>query len=116
VLGAARIAENGTVTPTRLTGARLVASGARNRRRAQAFAVTHGVERVLDSYADVVIDPEVEQSTTRCERVASPWNLAAITDRKHVLSERPFAADAEEAAEVRDAGQRAGVTVGRGVS
>jgi Predicted dehydrogenases and related proteins len=41
----------------------------------------------------------------------APWNLAAIAAEKHVLSEKPFAADAEEAAEVRDAGVRAGVVV-----
>ena len=46
--------------PAQLTGARLVAVAARDRNRAEAFAAQHGVERVLDSYAEVISDPEVE--------------------------------------------------------
>lgn len=115
ILGAARIAENGIVTPARLTGARLVAVAARDRSRAEEFAVRHGVERVLDSYADVVADPEVEALyNPLANGLHGPWNLAAIAAGKHVLTEKPAAANAEEAAEVRDAGVRAGVTVAEG--
>lgn len=60
VLGSASIAENGIVIPAHATGTRLVAVAARDRSRARAFADTHVVERVLDSYAQVVADPEVE--------------------------------------------------------
>ena len=60
VLGAARIAAAAIVEPARLTGARLVAIAARDQVRATAFATEHDVERVLDSYADVLTDPEVE--------------------------------------------------------
>jgi hypothetical protein len=38
---------------------------ARDRRRAEAFAAQHGIERVLDSYAEVVADPESTWCTTR---------------------------------------------------
>jgi hypothetical protein len=64
VLDAARIAEAAIAAPARLTGTRLVAVAARDRTRAEAFAATHDVERVLDSYADVLADPE-RPSTTR---------------------------------------------------
>ena len=112
VLGAATIAENAIVTPAHVTGARLVAVAARDRDRAEAFAETHGVERVLDSYADVVSDPEVEAVYNPLPNgLHAPWNLAAIEAGKHVLSEKPFASNAEEAAEVRDAGIRAGLVV-----
>lgn len=115
VLGAARIAENGIVIPARSTGARLVAVAARDRGRAEAFADRHGVERVLDTYADVVADPEVEAIyNPLANGLHAPWNLAAIAAGKHVLSEKPFAVDAEEAEEVRDAGARAGVVVVEG--
>src|SRR6266576_4910093 len=40
-----------------------------------------------------------------------PWNLAAVQAGKHVLSEKPFASNAEEAVEVRDAAEAAGVVV-----
>jgi predicted dehydrogenase len=112
ILGAARIAGNGIVTPARLTGARLVAVAARDRGRAEAFAAEHRVERVLDSYADVLADAEVEAVyNPLANGLHAPWNLAAIAAGKHVLSEKPFATDADEAREVRDAGVRAGVAV-----
>ena len=115
VLGSASIAENGIVIPAHATGTRLVAVAARDRHRAQAFADMHGVERVLDSYAEVVGDPEVEAIyNPLANGLHGPWNLAAIAAGKHVLSEKPFASNADEAAEVRDAGKRAGVVVVEG--
>jgi predicted dehydrogenase len=71
---------------------------ARDRRRAEAFAAQHGVERVLGSYADVVTDPEVEVVyNPLANALHGPWNLAAIAAGKHVLTEKPFASNAEEA-------------------
>jgi predicted dehydrogenase len=60
VLGAARIAELAIVKPARVTGHRLVAVAARDRRRAEDFARRHGVERALGSYADALADPDVD--------------------------------------------------------
>jgi predicted dehydrogenase len=112
VLGAARIAELAIVSPARATGDRLVAVAARDRSRAEAFADRHGVERVLDSYAEVVTDREVEiVYNPLANAMHGPWNLAAIAAGKHVLTEKPFASNAVEAAEVRDAAVAAGVTV-----
>lgn len=115
VLGAARIAELSIVQPAQVTGTRLVAIAARDRQRAAAFAAEHGVERVVASYDDVLADPEVEAIyNPLVNALHGPWNLAAIEAGKHVLSEKPFASNAEEAAEVRDAARRAGVTVMEG--
>jgi predicted dehydrogenase len=112
VLGAARIADEALIGPARATGHRVVAVAARDRDRAAAFAERHGVERVLDSYADLVSDPEVEVVyNPLANALHGPWNLAAIRAGKHVLSEKPFASDAAEAALVRDAAVAAGVTV-----
>jgi predicted dehydrogenase len=115
VLGAARIAERAIAVPARDTGSRLVAIAARDPARAEDFARTHGVERVLPSYADVVADPEVDVVYNPLPNALhGPWNLAAVAAGRHVLSEKPFASNAEEAADVRDAAQRAGVTVMEG--
>jgi predicted dehydrogenase len=112
VLGAARISELAIVNPAKTTGNRLVAVAARDRSRAEAFAGMHGIERVLDSYADVVTDSEVEVVyNPLANALHGPWNLAAIRAGKHVLTEKPFASNAEEAREVRDAAVKAGVTV-----
>ena len=103
VLGAARISELSIAAPAAATGTRLVAVAARSRDRAQTFADTHGVERVLDSYADVIADPEVEAVyNPLTNNLHAPWNRAAILAGKHVLTEKPFASNAVEAAEVRD--------------
>ena len=115
ILGAARIAELAIVKPAHVTGSRLVTVAARDRRRAEAFAAEHGVERATDSYAAVLADPEVEVVYNPLPNALhGPWNLAAVEAGKHVLSEKPFASTAEEAAEVRAATQETGVTVVEG--
>ncbi|MFE0628395.1 Gfo/Idh/MocA family protein [Streptomyces sp. NPDC058864] len=112
VLGAARIAGAAIAAPARTTGHRLVAVAARDRSRAADFAAEHGVERVLDTYADVIADPEVEAVyNPLANGLHGPWNLAAIAAGKHVLSEKPSASNLEEAIEVRDAAAKAGVVV-----
>jgi predicted dehydrogenase len=115
VLGAARISELSIVGPARTTGARLVAVAARDRTRAEAFAAQHGVERVADSYAELVDDPEVEVVyNPLANALHAPWNLAAARAGKHVLTEKPSASNADEAREVRDAVAAAGVTLMEG--
>jgi predicted dehydrogenase len=112
VLGAARIAELAIVAPAEATGDRLVAVAARDRSRAEDFARRHGVERALDRYSEVVADVDVELVyNPLANALHGPWNLAAVRAGKHVLSEKPFASNAEEAREVRDAAVAAGVTV-----
>ncbi|MBT2416403.1 Gfo/Idh/MocA family oxidoreductase [Streptomyces sp. ISL-22] len=109
VLGAARITELSLVGPARTTGHRLVAVAARDRSRAEAFAEEHDVERVVDSYADLLADPEVEVVyNPLANGLHGPWNLAALAAGKHVLTEKPSASNAEEAAEVREAAAKAG--------
>src|ERR671939_350995 len=115
ILGAARIAELSIVKPAHVTGTRLVTVAARDRRRAEAFAAEHGVERAVDSYAAVLADPEVEVVYNPLPNALhGPWNLAAIEAGKHVLSEKAFAANADEAAEVRDAAHRTRLVVVEG--
>ncbi|MEU6344138.1 Gfo/Idh/MocA family oxidoreductase [Streptomyces sp. NPDC046977] len=110
VLGAARIAGRAIVDPARITGHRLVAVAARDRGRAEEFAAANGVERVHDSYADLIADPEIEAIyNPLANGLHGPWNLAAIAAGKHVLTEKPSASNLEEAIEVRDAAAKAGV-------
>ncbi|AFM18194.1 putative dehydrogenase [Mycolicibacterium chubuense NBB4] len=112
VLGASRIAEDAIVGPARQLGHRLVAVAARDPLRASAFADKYGVERVLPSYRDVVTDPEVDVVyNPLANALHAPWNLAAVAAGKPVLSEKPFARNTVEAAQVAAAAQAAGVTV-----
>ncbi|MCX5054285.1 MULTISPECIES: Gfo/Idh/MocA family protein [unclassified Streptomyces] len=109
VLGAARITERALIDPARRGGHRLVAVAARDRSRAEAFAAAHGVQRVAHSYADLLADPEVEVVyNPLANGLHGPWNSAALAAGKHVLSEKPSASNAEEAAAVREAAAKAG--------
>lgn len=110
ILGAARIAPSAIVAPAHATGARLVAVAARDTERAKAFAGEHGVERVLSSYEELVADPEVEAVYNPLPNgLHAPWNIRSVRAGKHVLTEKPSASNATEAAAVRDAVDVAGV-------
>lgn len=112
LLGAARISDMAVIQPSRITGDRLVAVAARHRSRAEEYALRHGIERVVDDYQAVIDDPEVDVVyNPLANGHHAPWNLRAIEAGKHVLSEKPFASNAEEARRVRDAAAAAGVQV-----
>jgi predicted dehydrogenase len=103
VLGAARISELSIIGPAAATGTRIVAVAARSRDRAETFAQTHGIERVHESYAGVIADADVEAIyNPLANSLHAPWNKAAILAGKHVLTEKPFASNATEAAQIRD--------------
>ena len=109
ILGAARISGASLIGPARATGHRVVAVAARDRSRAEGYAAEHGVERVAGSYSELIADPEVEVVyNPLANGLHGPWNLAALAAGKHVLSEKPSASNAEEAAEVREAAAKAG--------
>ncbi|GAB2579971.1 Gfo/Idh/MocA family protein [Microlunatus antarcticus] len=112
LLGASRIAVESLVVPAHDGGARLVAVAARDPRRAEQFAAEHGVERVVATYEDLLADPEVEVVYNALPNsLHAPWNLAAIAAGKHVLTEKPFASNAEEARTVADAAAASGLVV-----
>jgi predicted dehydrogenase len=112
ILGAARISDLSIVAPAKATGTRLVAIAARDPLRAKEFAVAHGVERVHATYDDLLADPEVEAVyNPLANGLHGIWNLRAIAGGRHVLSEKPSAANADEARIVRDAAAAQGVVL-----
>jgi len=110
VLGAARIAPMALVRPARRTGlAEIVAVGARDGRRAGAFARRHGIARSYDSYDAVLADPEVEAVYNPLPNsLHGTWTVRALAAGKHVLCEKPFAVDATEASAMAAAASAAG--------
>lgn len=112
LLGAARISDMAVIQPSRITGDRLVAVAARDRGRAEEYAARHGIERVQADYQAVIDDPDVDVVyNPLANGHHAPWNLRAIAAGKHVLSEKPYASNADEARAVRDAAAAAGVHV-----
>ena len=108
ILGAARIADHGIVDPSRVLGHRRVAVAARDRSRAETFAAQRGVEKVHQTYAEVIDDPEVEVVyNALVNSLHAQWNQYALSAGKHVLSEKPFASNAAEASLVRNVARTA---------
>ncbi|WP_233211227.1 Gfo/Idh/MocA family protein, partial [Mycobacterium sp. shizuoka-1] len=91
---------------------RLVVVAARDPERAKDFAGAYGVERVAAGYADVIGDDEVDVVyNPLANALHAPWNLAAITAGKPLLTEKPFARNHGEAHAVAEAAAAAGVSV-----
>ena len=101
-LGAARIAPSALVKPARdVDGVEVVAVAARDRSRAEKFAAKHGIPRVFDSYDAVIADPDIDAIYNPLPNgLHGVWTTRALEAGKHVLCEKPFTANATEAAEV----------------
>jgi len=98
-LGAARITPAALVKPARsVPGATVVAVAARDRERAERFATKHGIPTVHGSYQDLLADPGVDAVYNPTPNgLHGRWTIAALEAGKHVLCEKPFTANAEEA-------------------
>jgi predicted dehydrogenase len=113
LLGAAMIAPPAVIRPARSsTVAEVVAVAARSAERAQAFADRQGIARVHGSYEDLLADPAVDAVYNPLPNgLHGKWTLAALEAGKHVLCEKPFTANAEEAATVAAAAAASGLVV-----
>lgn len=103
ILGAARIAPAAVVRPAgNVEGVVVEAVAARDRTRAEAFAAKHAVPRVVDGYRALIEDPDIDAVYVPLPNgLHGHWTIAALQAGKHVLCEKPFTANSEEAAEVK---------------
>src|SRR5947208_6211709 len=110
ILGAARIAPMALVKPARrVPEATVLAVAARDPERARRFAARHGIPRVHQSYDALLADPEIDAVYNPLPNALhAPWTIRALAAGKHVLCEKPFAANAAEAEEMARAAERAG--------
>jgi predicted dehydrogenase len=104
ILGAARIAPMALVKPAQRTGqATVTAIAARDRSKADAFAKKHKIPRVHDSYDDLLADPAIDAVYIPLPNgLHGQWTMKAIEAGKHVLCEKPFTANANEARAVAE--------------
>ncbi len=100
-LGASRIAPRALVDPASGNASvELGIVGARNRARASAFAQAHGFDAAGD-YCAAIADPKAD-----LVYIALPvsehacWAIRALREGKHVLCEKPFAMNLDEASAV----------------
>jgi predicted dehydrogenase len=110
ILGAARIAPRGIVTPANaLLGTEVVAVGSRDLERARDFAAQHSIPAAVGSYAELVARDDVD--LVYCALPPSAhleWCVAALEHGKHVLVEKPFASNAQDGAKMVAAARTAG--------
>ena len=90
----------------------MAAVAARDKSRADAFALRHGIPAAYGSYEDMLADPDIDAIYNPLPNsLHGPWTLRAIAAGKHVLCEKPFASNADEAAQVADAAAASGLVV-----
>jgi predicted dehydrogenase len=113
ILGAAKIAASALVKPARsVDEVEVTALAARDPQRARDYAAKHGIARTHGSYDELIADPEIDAIYNPLPNgLHAEWTLKAIAAGKHVLCEKPFTSNADEAQAVADAAADAGVVV-----
>jgi predicted dehydrogenase len=116
VLGAARVAPMALLGPaTANVDVEVLAIGARDVERARAFADEHSIARVHASYDDLLADPDLNAVYIPLPATHNArWTLAALDAGKHVLVEKPMAANAADAERVAESAESSGLTVFQG--
>jgi predicted dehydrogenase len=114
VLGAARITPAALIRPAATHAeATVEVVGARDPSRAAAYAARHRVPRSTDSYQAVIDDPDIDAVYIPLPNsLHGRWTLAALAAGKHVLCEKPFTANADEARTVAAAAATAAADSG----
>jgi predicted dehydrogenase len=110
ILGAARIAPMALIRPAReVEGVEVAAIAARDPVRAEKFAAKHGIARVHKSYDALLADDAVDAIYNPLPNgLHAEWSIRALEAGKHVLCEKPIAANAAEAQQMAEAAQRTG--------
>jgi predicted dehydrogenase len=104
VLGAARIVKSALLDPAReVAGIEVTAVAARDVTRAAEWAREHGVATVHRSYDDLIEDDAVDAVYIPTPAALhGHWMRRVLKAGKHVLCEKPFTANAQEAASIAE--------------
>jgi predicted dehydrogenase len=99
LLGAARIADQAIIHPAaKRSDVVIAAVAASNLEKAQAFARQFGIEHAFGSYEELVARDDIDLIYNALPpSMHAEWSIKALQQGKHVLCEKPFAMDAEEA-------------------
>jgi len=113
VLGAAAIVPNALTSPARgIPEVEVVAIAARDPRRAEAFARKHRIPRVYQSYSDLLADPDIDAIYNPLPNsLHAEWTIRGLQAGKHVLCEKPFASNAQEAEEMAKVARETGLVL-----
>ena len=113
ILGAAAIVPTALTNPARsVPEAQIVAIAARDPKRAQAFARKHHIPRVHQTYRDLLADPEIDAIYNPLPNsLHAEWTIRALQASKHVLCEKPFASNLQEAEEMAKTANETGLVL-----
>jgi predicted dehydrogenase len=108
-LGTSRITETALLEAARdVADVTVTAVAARDKSRAEAFALRHAIPAAYGSYDELLADPDIDAIYNPLPNSQhGPWTLKAIAAGKHVLCEKPFASHAEQAEQVAAAASAA---------
>lgn len=90
---------------------RLAAVASRDKNKARDYAAKHGIPNYYGGYAELLADPLID-----CVYISLPasmhaeWSIKALEHGKHVLCEKPVAANAAEASAIADKVAETGLT------
>ena len=80
--------------------------------KAEAFAREHSIERVHGSYDALLGDPELDAVVIALPNALHhEWTMRALAAGKHVLCEKPYTRDPEEAETAWDEAERRGLVL-----
>lgn len=113
ILGAARITKTAMLDPAAgVDGVEVTAIAARDSERARRYAASHGIPLVFDSYEALLQSSQIDAVYIPLPAALhGAWTRAAVEAGKHVLVEKPFAANELEASLVAGHAAAAPVTV-----
>jgi predicted dehydrogenase len=110
VLGTARAVTNGLLAPAKETpGVEVAAVASRTPQKAEAFAARHGIARGFGSYEALLESGDIDAVYVALPPALHfPWTRRALESGKHVLCEKPLAANAQLAEELALCARRHG--------
>ncbi|NEN05348.1 Gfo/Idh/MocA family oxidoreductase [Diaminobutyricibacter tongyongensis] len=113
VLGAAQIVNLAMIKPASATsGVDVVALAARELPRARKVTNRHGIPKAYGSYSELLADSEIDAVYIPLPpSLHGEWTAAALDAGKHVLIEKPFTANGDEAARVVSKATQSGLVV-----
>ncbi|MGB0920113.1 MAG: Gfo/Idh/MocA family protein [Alphaproteobacteria bacterium] len=110
ILGAARITPSALLGPARkVEGVAVSAIAARDKNKAAAFATKHAIPTVHETYEALLADPQIDAIYNPLPNSHHGlWSIKALEAGKHVLCEKPLAANADEAAQMAEVAKKNG--------